>query len=988
MTRGASFLAMKACLRIQEAIKAHPRRSWRALIAVLMLSCGAVPLNAQTQYGSIRGTVTDQSDAALPGTTVTLMSPALLVPQTSVTDGGGVYRFEQLPVGTYQLTFELSGFQKVIREGVQVPAGFNATLNMQLKVGGVEESITVSGASPVVDVTSATPAITVPADVLADKLPVTRVMQSVLGVAPGVQQTGAPDLGGGNVGTTTFAAYGISGQSTPLLEGINTRRSANNVETNYDFTAIEDFQITTFGGDAEKALPGVGLNAVIKSGGNIFSGRHEATIEDEKFEGNNLTDQIRSQGTTNPQLILNALDVADSVGGPVRRNKWWFFGAYHLNRSRRTALGYLLPDGTPGDSFVRAQNFTGKSTFQLNTANKLIAFYSKYTQLFPDRNGSATTPYGSTVKFVEPAAEYKLELQGVPTSHLVYSVLAGHHGYHADYYAKPDEGRPTSIDQATNINAGPTLGQDRRTRQSPQVGGTLSWVPSKGLVGQHQLKAGTTWMFQFTGTNEPDGNHGNYQLVFNQGVPVQMRVYNYPLAANLQHLTEGGAFVQDTWRPIERMTVNLGVRLDTFHSWVPEQTKPAGTFGSPWDVSVTPARGAEFKQPYVDAGTWRNVAPRLGVVWDATGNGKTVVKGSIGRYNNTPGDDYSAAYNLNVATITTFRWSGPCAPQSQTNGLWNANGYTCDYVPGTVNLDPNGPAFLSISGGSNGGAAKLPNTLVNSNLKEQFTREYQLFVEKELMANMAARGGVSYAENVDTWQQVPNLIPFSAWNVSRTVFDAGPNVTPSLTATTGTPIVIYDVDPAYRGAQFSQTTYINRPSRYSDHFTTYEATLTKRSTGRWSTIASYSLTKNHQFVNGVPTNPNLEYFNLDTSTPWSVRVSGTYDLPWHFDVSAQLIVQNGLLGARTSTFNLPNSGSLAQRMEDVSTQGPARRNLNLRLAREARLGTQRYRVSVEVLNATNNSSPYARTLASGQQYGRITTISTPRIARFGVTYSF
>src|ERR1044071_9232702 len=101
MTRGASFLAMKACLRIHEAVKAHLRRSWRALIAVLMLSCGAVPLSAQTQYGSIRGTVTDQSDAALPGATVTLMSPALLVPQTSVTDGGGVYRFEQLPVGTY-----------------------------------------------------------------------------------------------------------------------------------------------------------------------------------------------------------------------------------------------------------------------------------------------------------------------------------------------------------------------------------------------------------------------------------------------------------------------------------------------------------------------------------------------------------------------------------------------------------------------------------------------------------------------------------------------------------------------------------------------------------------------------------------------------------------------------------------------------------------------------------------------------------------------
>jgi len=973
--------------RVQRRYIAAPwyRRTLALMVALLC----AIPLSAQSQYGSIRGTVTDQSEAALPGVTVTLSSPALLVEQTTVSDGVGQYRFEQLPVGTYKITYELAGFQTLIRDGVQVPAGFNATVNMQLKVGAVEESVTVSGLSPVVDVTSATPSVSVPAEVLADKLPVTRVMQSVLAVAPGVQQSGAPDLGGGNVGTTTFVAYGLTGQSTPLIEGINTRRSANNVETNYDFTAIEDFQITTFGGDAEKALPGVGLNAVIKSGGNTFSGRHEVTVEDKSLEGNNLTDQIRAQGTTNPQLILTALDVADNLGGPVIKNKLWFFGGYHFNRSRRTALGYLLPDGTPGNSYVRAQNFTGKSTLQLNATHKLIGFYTKYTQIFPDRNGSATTPYYSTVEFDEPAAEYKFELQGVPTSHLVYNILAGHHGYHANYFAKPDQGRATSIDQATSINAGPTLGQDRRTRQSPQVGGSLSYVPDHSLLGRHQLKAGTTWMFQFTGTNEPNGNHGNYQLVFNQGNPVQINVYNYPLAANLQHLTEGGAFVQDMWRPLDRLTVNVGLRFDSFHSWVPEQTKPAGTFGSPWDVTVTPVRGAQLTQPYVDAGTWRSLAPRIGVVWDVLGDGKTVVKGSVGRYNNTPGDDYSAAYNLNVATITSFRWNGPCAPQTQTNGLWNANGYNCDYIPGSVNLDPNGSSFLSIQGGSNGGPAKLPNTALNADLAEQFTRESQLFVEKELMPNLAVRGGVSYAQNLNLWQQVPNLIPFSAWNIARTVYDPGPNTTPSLNGTVGTPILVYDLDPAYRGAQFSQTIYRNRPSAYADTFTTYEATLTKRASGRWSAIASYSMTKNHLFVNGVPTNPNLAYFNLDSTSPWSVRISGSYDLPWHWDVSAQLIAQNGLLGARTATYNLPNSGALALRVDDITKKGPVRQNLNLRLARELRLSAQqRFRLSAEILNVTNNASPYTVTLSSGQQYGRITAISTPRVARLGVTYSF
>ena len=222
----------------------------------------------------------------------------------------------------------------------------------------------------------------------------------------------------------------------------------------------------------------------------------------------------------------------------------------------------------------------------------------------------------------------------------------------------------------------------------------------------------------------------------------------------------------------------------------------------------------------------------------------------------------------------------------------------------------------------------------------------------------------------------------------RTVYDPGPNVTPTLNGTVGTPISIYDLDPAYRGAQFSQTTYSNRPSNFSDNFTTYEATLTKRSTGRWSAIASYSVTKNHQFVNGQPTNPNLALNNLDTNAPWSARLSGSYDLPWHWDVSAQLIVQNGLLAARTATYNLPNSGALALRAEEATPKGPRRQNLNVRFAREIRAAERRLRLSAEILNLNNNASPYAMMVSTGQQYGRTTTISTPRVARLGFTFSF
>ena len=950
---------------------------WSAIV-VLLLTAG--PARAQSATGNIHGVVTDQSGAALPGVTVTLNSAALLVPQTSVSDGGGAYRFDQLPVGLFKLTYELSGFGTLVREGVQLSAGFSAQLNAQLGLATVAENVTVIGSSPVVDTSNATSSISVPASVLADKLPVTRVMQSVIAVAPGVQQTGPPDLGGGNVGTTQFRAYGMTGQSTPLIEGINTRRTATGVETNFDFTAIEEFQIITFGGDAEKALPGVALNAIIKSGGNMFSGRFETSYEDDALESNNLTPLLRSQGTTNPNLILTALDSSASLGGPVVKNKMWFFGAYHLNRSRRTALGYIMPDGTPGDSFVRAQNFSAKGTYQLSTGYKLIGFWTKYTQHFPSRFGSAFIPFDTTRRFDEPAGQYKGELQGVINSQLFFTALAGHHGYEADYFAMPDQGVASSMDQATRMERGPHLGQDRRTRQSTQFTGSLTYVPKASLLGRHEIKVGTTWMFQYTGTNVPEGNHGNYRLIFNNGVPAQIQLFNYPLDSNMQNLNEGGAFVQDTWRLGGRLTVNVGLRYDSFSTWVPEQTKPAGTFGAPWNLSGATPTGAAQSFARVDSGSWRNVAPRIGVVWNIFGNGRTVLKGSWGRYNLTPGDEHGSAYNPNVATISTYRWSGPCV----------AGPVTCDYIPGTVNLDPNGPDFLSVQGGSNGGAARLPNTEFNPDLKQNFNRSYQVMLERELGPDLGIRGGVSRASNINLWQQIPLQIPYSAWDQRRVVYDAGPTVNPSLTNTTGTPFTIYDVNPAYRGAAFSRTIIVNRPDDRTDTFTSYEVTLTKRATGRWSAIASYVATRNHRWIDGISTNPNMDNFPLDKSLSWQVRLAGSYDLPWAFDISAQYQLQEALLGQRTNNYNLPNSGSLALRVEEfgASSAESMRGNLNLRLARSFRRGSHNLRLSAEVLNATNDSSAYAYTFTAGPAFGRITTISTPRIARLGVTYAF
>jgi hypothetical protein len=978
-------------------------------IAIALLGIlSAAPLHAQNnQTGNIHGVVTDQSSAAMPGVSVTLASAALIVSQMVVTDAAGSYHFEQLPVGVYKVTFDLSGFRQYIRENIQVTAGFSAELKVQMSIGTVEESITVSAASPVVDTTSTVVSTSVGAETLANQLPATRTMQEMVSIAPGVMPTAAPDLGGGNIASFVLSAYGITGQSTALIEGINTRKSNNNAETNFDYTGLEEMQVVATAGDAQTALPGVFLNAIVKSGGNIFRGRAEATWEDQKFEGNNLTPTLVSQGYTTPQLLLQAKDSSVNLGGPIVKDRWWFFGGGHVNTSDRTALGYVDAGGNAIPAYGRLGNATAKSTYQLTPNYRLVGFWTRESQYFPDHFGSSTVPFASTRNFTEDAYEAKAEIQGTVTPHLVIDAFFGHHEYVATYNSQPAfAGIPSIADLTTGFVNGPNMGQDRRPRKQNQLTWSISYFPPGRFLGRHELKLGSTYMFMWTGTNEPEGLHGNYQLVFQTvggvpGTPVQMRLFNYPITENRENLIDGGVYGQDTWRVGSRVTLNVGLRLDQFATSIPAQNKPADQFGPPW---VPPAAGnpniytgAAQSFARVDTGSWWALAPRLGANWDVFGDGKTVIKGSFGKYNWTPGDDFAAPFNPNTTSVSTYRWSGARC----TEALALSGG--CDYVPGTVNLNPNGGDFQSILGGSNGATVKLSNSVPNPNLKEQYSLNYQLFLEREIGPGLSARVGYTYIQNQSAWLQIPSLVPFSGWNIPYVVYDGGPSAascfstTPGRCPAAGTPITVYDLDPAFKGAAFSQTMYVNRTD--GDRYGTIEATVIKRpGSGTWNVLASYTATKNHAFINGnngnnaaapIQTNPNQLYFPLDTTWAWQARVTGNYKLPWRFDISGTLNVYNGLRGQRTETYVLPNAGSITIPVEAYgASEGPIRDLLNLRLAWSVKGTHNSWRPNVEILNATNSAAPWNVTFTSGPRFGFYNNIDTPRIVRFGVIYEF
>src|SRR5688500_12020565 len=262
-----------------------------AVVCALLLSTAAA---AQTT-GGITGTVVDNSGAVLPGVTVSATSPSLMGVQTSVTNESGNYRFPSLPIGTYTLSYELAGFSNVRREGIVVQIGFTATLNVQLQLATLQETVTVTGESPVVDVTSTTSTFNVSQDML-QSLPNARDIWSVMGQSPGIRVSSI-DVGGSRAGTQTgFEAFGFSGQVRVQVDGVNTTEGTGAAGFYYDYGSFDEIQLGGDGMDAQSATPGVQLNAVIKSGGNNLRGTFYFDYQNEKLQGDNVDDRLRNLG--------------------------------------------------------------------------------------------------------------------------------------------------------------------------------------------------------------------------------------------------------------------------------------------------------------------------------------------------------------------------------------------------------------------------------------------------------------------------------------------------------------------------------------------------------------------------------------------------------------------------------------------------------------------------------------------------------------------
>src|SRR4030095_15140308 len=282
-------------------------------VCLLMVASGAA---AQVSTGEIFGKATDNTGAVLPGATITLSGPSLIQPLVAVTTETGAYRFPRIPIGTYTVSFDLTGFKKLVRGDVIIQAGFNAEINARLEISTVQETVTVTGASPAVDTQSTTLSASFTRDTL-EKIPNARDPWVIIEQTPGMVMSGA-NVGGNLSGQqTSFSAMGASSNQQWNINGavISDIASGNSSPTYYDFDSFEEIQITTAGADASQQGAGVQVNFITRSGSNKFTGYGRFYNNNDKCFGkvgscqsNNVTDAMRNLGAGGGNPIQNIRD--------------------------------------------------------------------------------------------------------------------------------------------------------------------------------------------------------------------------------------------------------------------------------------------------------------------------------------------------------------------------------------------------------------------------------------------------------------------------------------------------------------------------------------------------------------------------------------------------------------------------------------------------------------------------------------------------------
>lgn len=939
-------------------------RSFGLVTAAVVLFLTLPGVSAAQQTGTLAGMVRDSQGAVLPGVTVTVQSEALISGSRTIATGdSGAYQFTGLPPGVYTVIYELPGFSTARRENVQVQVAQTVRLDIEMRVGGLQETVTVSGASPVVDVSSTVTQTNITKD-LYEAIPTGRNPWVMAGLVPGVI-TGRLDVGGTEgMQQYNLEAFGSAdSQKSFSIDGLKTNwggGSGGATMQYYGFEMYEEYNMQTASGTAESDVSGVYMNMVTKSGGNRLSSEHNFYFMNEDLQTTNLDDRLRqrlglapgqqSGAAGNPVKI--SYDWSSTLGGPIVRDKAWFFGALRWWRLDQFQIGAFNPDGSQGIDDNRIRNFMGKGTYQLNSQTRASLMFNRNLKDRFHRREVDFSEDKATVLQDQPAQNYVAQVSTVFGRATVFDARFGRMwGVFPTRYQK--EVQPTDIairDIVRNTQINAATGQSLNPNHRYQGNATLGYFREDLGPGTHDFKGGVQLSWERMAYDRI--RNGDHYLELRDGVPNRAIISNTPVNSD-HRLETWGAFLQDRW-VVGRATLNYGVRFDGVSAYLPEQSSPAGTFVGARSFPRKDVFDFNF-----------NAAPRLGLSYDLLGNGRAAFKAYYGRFYNQFGSELAETQNLNALQSIGVTWND---------------------LNGNMRLDPGEftpPNFGSIVPRMDGGATR------------PYSDEFNIGIDYQLLPNFAV--GTSYHRRqhrnglgiVDAARPSTAYIP-----VTRTYTDPG----------TGAPrsITVFSLDPALASVRDRVITNVDV---LESDYDGVQFTFNKRMSNRWQMLGGLTLQSHEGFAHsGTYTNPgnttdlndptyrlNRDNSSVFTEIPWSFNLSGSYLLPWYdIQVSGKYTGRAG--DPLERTFQATGLGQGTQTVW-VQPRGEDRTEtvnkfVDVRVSKRFTVGQSRFEGTVDVFNLLNANHVLAQTTATGSTWGRPSRVLAPRIVRFGITARF
>ncbi len=959
------------------------KRWTTGLLALLVTLSFSAPVFAQgggaSSTGTIQGRVSDSQGAVLPGVTVTATSPALIQPQTTVTSETGNYRFPAVPPGTFSVSYELAGFNTLKRDGISITLGFTAQVNVELALATLQETVTVSGASPVIDTSTTRIQQNFKMEQL-QSLPNGRDMWALLAVTPSVQM-GRIDVGGNRAGTQTpYSAYGMSGQVRVLIEGINTTEGTGGAGFYFDYASLEEAFLGTSGQSAEMPNPGVQSQFIARSGSNTFQGEYHLDWYNNSLQGSNIPDSyIVPTAFNNSPIRVHSNEITKyydhdiNLGGPLKKDRLWMFATY-----REQFNAVAQPQFTFDSTFnTKLWNPLGKLTYQLNQKNKLIGYYQWGQKEQPNRLPFAAYTYTSpeqTNLQNSGSWVYKGEWNSTVSDKLYLEVRYGDFGYYFPLISNSSANFSWRDSGRAVVEGANQIWQLDRDRKQYNLASTYFLDTAKG---SHTFKAGGELLKERSWEGYLQQFGGNIDHLYTNGASNTVS-FTFPTATDAgklsahddltakAYLDQIGLFINDTWA-IGRATINAGFRYDRYKGWVPEQQQLAGSLAQ-WAPQFPSLANQVTAKTFAEQTfyTWGVAAPRIGMTFDLTGDGKTVLKGNYGLYWHNPGVGVGGNGNPNTAAKqATYTWNDINGDRRWQPG--EEGSQTSASLEGAIGVDPN--------------------------IKAPYTHEASAWVERQLSDTMGMRAGFVYKTEDDLIATYQPLRRPSAFTVPYSFTDIGVD---GRTGTSDDKVLTFYGMPNAQAANFSNRQVVMNVDQYS-RYKTFEVSMNKRYGSKWSASMGYGFTMLQDFPNGPVRNPNNP--GIQDRTLWNFKASGSYDAPWGIRLSPVVRHQSGSNYARTLAITAPAAlgltatssgagGTAYAEPMDANREDNiwvfdirAERNFNL-------TNRMRFRAYFDAFNMTNSHASETISRATGLGYQKPANILAPRTARVGFRFIF